>query len=115
MADPFNPADIPEPWIREYHAQPKPEGYTRAVGRKVKNNRHQLVVDMAEVLVKVHQQRASSPTVTRLVSMLTSDLADKSDAWWRDLAIIAGHPSSRPGQETRAAVIAKVRDELAGS
>ncbi len=102
MADPCNPADIPEPWSRDYPGHPKSEGYTKAVSRRVKNNRHLLVVDMAEQVGKVLAKLG-----TREV-----ELAGKSDAWWRDLAIIAGHPSSIPSPTTRAAVIAKVRADL---
>lgn len=83
---------------------PKPPAYRAAVDRSIKNRRHTLVVDLAE---KVHQ------FMRRLGTDDVVILEGKSDAWWRDLAVIAGHPSSDPSPETRTAVIGKVSAYLA--
>lgn len=105
MPDPSNLADLPPSWRPEAtQDHPKPPAYLAAVARKRKNRRHALVLDMATV----------AEDKLREVG-LPADVLEQFDlGWWRKLAAAAGHPSNKaPSPETRAAVIEKVRADLA--
>ena len=108
MPDPTNPADVPASW-RSVSTQPKPAAYTRAVARKVKNNRHAKVLALAtalEDLCRKHGLEAEMVAGWNVV-------AGWEDRTWRELSVIAGHPCRSVSPETRAAVIDKVRADLA--
>lgn len=102
MPSPHNPADVPASWLSS-PSHDKPAAYTRAVARKVKNNRHRLVLDMATWL---EDECRRAPAVETI-------LDDLSPSWWRKVARAAGHENSRPSPATVAAVIEKVRADLA--
>lgn len=102
MPSPTNPADVPAVWLSS-PTQDKPAAYTRAVARKVKNNRHRLVLDMATVAEDICRKHGVE--------------ADVMEGWsnraWRELSVVARHPSRVVSPQTRAAVIEKVRADLA--
>lgn len=106
MPDPTNPADVPASWL-SVPVQEKPAAYRRAVARKVKNNRHAKVLDMATVLED--WCRASR---VRL-DIYDEVLQTLDDRFWKGLAITAGHPCRKVSPETRKDVIDKVRADLA--
>lgn len=104
-ADANNPADLPASWLpgaSEDH--PKPPEYQRAVARKVKNRRWIKTVDMAEVATAKLSELG-----------MDADVLEGFDSrWWSTLAKVSGHPShTPPSPERRAAVIEKVRADLA--
>lgn len=105
MPDPTNLADLPPSWRSEASQAPvMPPAVAHAVARKVKNRRHALVLAMATV----------AEDKLREVGLPADVLEGFDLGWWRKLAAAAGHPSSKaPSQETRAAVIEKVRADLA--
>lgn len=104
MADPSNLADLPPSWLPQPSQATKPPAYLAAVARKRKNRRHALVLDLATV----------AEDKLREVG-LSADVLEGFDlGWWRKLAAAAGHPSSKaPSTEARAAVIEKVRADMA--
>lgn len=109
MPDPTNPADLPASWLPgAVQAPPKPPAYLAAVARTRKNRRHALVLAMA---TKIEDDiRASDRDHDAHVRGLEIAPA----RWWKTVAETVGHPSSKPpSPETRAAVIEKVRADLA--
>lgn len=101
MPDPTNPADVPASWL-SVPVQEKPAAYRRAVARKVKNNRHAKVLAMATVAEDLCRKHGAE----------AEWLETWDDRAWRELSVVARHPS-KPSPETRAAVIDKVRADLA--
>lgn len=79
-----------------------------AVARKVKNRRHALVLAMATIA------EDDIRGTDRDSDALLRGMETAPPVWWKALATSAGHPSSKaPSPETRAAVIEKVRADLA--
>lgn len=85
-----------------------PPAVARSVARKVKNRRHALVLAMA---TRIEDDIRSSD---RDRDALVRGLDIAPARWWKATAAAVGHPSSKaPSLETRAAVIEKVRADLA--
>lgn len=84
-----------------------PPAVARSVARKVKNRRHALVLAVATKLEDLCRQGAIDDADA--LEVMVPD-----NRWWKELAAAVGHPSSKaPSLETRAAVIEKVRSDLA--
>lgn len=109
MPDPTNPADLPASWLPEATGNPPmPPAMARSVARTVKNRRHALVLALA---TKIEDDIRASD---RNHAALVRGLEIAPPRWWKIVAAAVGHPSSKaPSPETRAAVIDKVRADLA--
>jgi hypothetical protein len=113
VPDPTNPADLPASWLPgAVQSPPMPPAKARAIARTVKNRRHALVLAMA---TKIEDDiRASVGEDATMQSALLVCIETAAAGWWKTLAATVGHPSSKPpSPETRAAVIEKVRADLA--
>lgn len=94
--------------LRATQASPKPPAYRAAVARTRKNRRHALVLALA-----TRAEDIIRASVVDNDAMLANMKAAPTK-WWKLLAEDAGHPSSKPpSPEVRAAVIEKVRADLA--
>lgn len=100
MPDPANAEDLPYLWLSVPSA-PKPEAYRAAVERKIRNARHAKVLALANV----------AEDMCRKHGMEADELGGWTDRAWHMLARQARQ--SDPSPETRAAVIDKVRADLA--
>lgn len=108
MPDPTNPADLPASWLPgATEATPKPATYRRAVARKVKNARHAKVLAMTNVVEDWCRTTGVTP------DNLDAVLSHMRPAWWKAVAQAAGHPCSKVTDETRTAVVDKLRRDLA--
>ena len=104
MPDPTNPADVPASWLSA-PTQEKPAAYRRAVARKIKNDRHQKVLAMAN---EVEDLCRREPWIAG-----EGILESLKPTWWSKVAIVAGYSGHTPSPTTIAAVIEKVRADLA--
>lgn len=86
-----------------------PPAMARSVARKVKNRRHALVLAMA---TKAEDDIRAATDRDPAALLRGMDIAPAG--WWKALAAAVGHPATKaPSQETRQAVIDKVRADLA--
>lgn len=102
MSDPRNRADLPASWLPEAtQVPPMPTEKAQWVARRIGENRRLKVLALANVVEDVCRARA-----------ISADALDRlTGQEWKDLAKQAG--VKVPSAETRAAVVDKVRRDLA--